>query len=155
NQLLQAEAEFRAAIDEFRHLGPVEALDPDSCWMVAGFHQNLGTVLARQKRYPAAQREFDTVRDLFGQLTARYPHVPLYRYAWAKSHVDRGVLLKTADQIAPAETAFKDAVEQLVTLTRQFPRNVEYAQVLGLAAFHLGEVAAFQGKVETAEAALK
>jgi serine/threonine protein kinase/tetratricopeptide (TPR) repeat protein len=118
---------------------------------VAGAYRRVGIIRYKLGQMGDAEAALAHSQDLYTQLAADFPHVPVYRAALARNHSERGHEFRATGRAKEAEMAFRAAVALGTQLAANFPAAPEYRGELAHAHAHLGQVLRAIGQAKKAE----
>jgi tetratricopeptide (TPR) repeat protein len=106
----------------------------------------VGVLRGRLGQYREAEAADGQGLDLFAQLAAEFPDVPVYRFRLANTHNNLALNLRGLGKYAEAEAACRRALGLLEGLVADFPKVPEYRGHLARSYTTLGLLVRDQGK---------
>jgi serine/threonine protein kinase/tetratricopeptide (TPR) repeat protein len=117
-------------------------------------HNRVAMLWARLGRREEARTEYETARDLYKELAAAFPAVPLYQQNLANNHNNLGFMLAGLGQGDAARTEYETARDLRKKLVAAFPDVTKYQQELARTHNHLGTLLAGLGQGDAARTEL-
>ncbi len=132
--LAEAEAAYRAALEEYASLTADHPLEAQYRHGLARSHLVLGSLLADLGTRPEDETEYRAALKEFEHLTADDPQAPEYREGLARTRHGLGVLLSDEGKRTDSEAEYRAALKEYDRLAAEHPKAAEYR--CGLARSH-------------------
>ncbi len=153
--LPEAEAAYRAAVDEYARLVDEDPRVPEHRQGLARSRRELGSLLDHLGKHPEALAIFRVTVADFAGLVTEYPSVAQYRYDLARGRSGLALALTHVGNLAESNTEHRAAIKEFERLTAEYPRTPEYRLQLAQSQMSLGSLLASSEGEAAYRAALK
>ncbi len=151
----RAEAEYRAALSQYKELAEQNPKEPDFRYQQALAASALATLLADRGQTAEAREAWDQAAGLLGALAEQHPGVPGYALDLGRTLNNRARNHALAKEQKNAAELWKRAAAVLGDLVRCYPKEAAPRQELALTERNLANLALLGNRLDEATAAFR
>jgi serine/threonine protein kinase len=137
---------LRGVIAQFDAFAAIQGDDADSRALRGEGRLRVGAIRYRLGEPKEAEQDYNQAVSLYQQLAADFPPRPEFRQELAKSHNNRGNLLRDTGRLREAEQDYDQALSIYGRLAADFPTRPEFRQNLAQSRNNLGVLLRMTGR---------
>jgi tetratricopeptide (TPR) repeat protein len=142
---------LRGVITQYDAFAAIMGDDPDSRALQAGGRFRVGFIQSTLGELREAEQDYDQALSIFTQLAADFPKRPEFRHDLARTHNNRGLLLRATGRLQEAEKDLDQALTIRKQLATDFPGRPEFQHELASSYSNRGNVLLEAGWLPEAE----
>jgi serine/threonine protein kinase/tetratricopeptide (TPR) repeat protein len=142
---------LRGVIAQYDAFAAIKGEDPDSRATRAEGRFRVGVIRYRLGQVKEAEADYDQALSIYMQLAADLPTNAEFRHQLARSHSNRGSLLRSTGRLPEAEKDYDQAVSIQKQLAAEFPNRPEFRQQLAISHSNRGILLRDTGRSKEAE----
>jgi serine/threonine protein kinase len=143
---------LRGIIAQFDAFAEIKGDDTDSRAVRAEGRFRVGWMRSRLGELKEAESDWDQALSIYNQLAADFPTTQAqFRQQLARSHINRGNLVKDTGRLQEAEKDYDQAIRIFKQLAADFPSRPEFRQELALSHSNRGLLLSATGRLQEAE----
>jgi serine/threonine protein kinase/tetratricopeptide (TPR) repeat protein len=142
---------LRGVIAQFDAFAAIKGDDADSRAVRAEGRGRVGLMRYHLGELKEAEQDYDQALSIRKQLAANFPSRPEFCQELARSHNNRGILLRGTGRLKEAEQDYDHALSIQKQLVADFPSRPEFRQELARSLVNRGNLLSVTGRLEQAE----
>ncbi len=142
---------LRGVIAQFDAFAAIQGDDADSRAVRAEGRFRVGRMRYRLGELQEAEKDYNQALSLYQQLSADFPTRPDFRRELARSHLNRGLLLRDTGRLPRAEKDYEQALGIQKQLVADFPPRPEFRLDLAKSYLNRGNLLSATGRLPQAE----
>jgi serine/threonine protein kinase len=142
---------LRGVITQYDAFAAIKGDDPESRALRAGGRFRVGFIRSTLGELQEAEQDYDQALSIFTQLAADFPKRPEFRQDLARTHNNRGLLLRNTGRLQEAEKDLDQALLIRKQLAADFPGRPEFQHDLASSYTNRGNVLREAGWLPEAE----
>jgi tetratricopeptide (TPR) repeat protein len=142
---------LRSVIAQFDAFAAIQGDDADSRAVRAEGRGRVGLMRYHLGEFKQAEQDYDQALSIYEQLAASFPARPEFREELARSHTNRGILLRDTGRLPEAEKDYDQALSIHKQLAADIPARPAFRFLLAGSYNNRGQLLSLTGRLKQAE----